>query len=101
MYSAQANGAEGATINPATINPAALNPGFVSLACTPSLLVHRHSRATAATITIATTRQTSHVAFIIPPFLPSFLDQQRGDGRRDNARSTAIGIDGGFSAAID
>ncbi|KAI0538294.1 chromatin remodelling complex Rsc7/Swp82 subunit-domain-containing protein [Xylaria digitata] len=26
MYSAQANGAEGATINPATINPAALNP---------------------------------------------------------------------------
>ncbi|KAI0202378.1 chromatin remodelling complex Rsc7/Swp82 subunit-domain-containing protein [Astrocystis sublimbata] len=27
MYSAQPNGAEGATINPATINPAALNPG--------------------------------------------------------------------------
>jgi hypothetical protein len=31
MYSAQPNGAEGATINPATINPAALNSGKLRL----------------------------------------------------------------------
>ncbi|KAI1184080.1 chromatin remodelling complex Rsc7/Swp82 subunit-domain-containing protein [Nemania serpens] len=30
MYSAQPNGAEGATINPATINPAALNPELLN-----------------------------------------------------------------------